>query len=373
MSKINIRSPYHIHRTIADLTSAKLDLYIYTGAQVGTIVSITYSLTSTAFNAKVTWEISELVRDFLDVTFDGTYTSQTIFVNYQITDTISGTPDPALDVVLLEGFDGYGYFREGVNPLLVSNKLQSNSTIYKLDDAPVRLAIHADTQKTVKFFKNNLEVFDVTISASTNTATLIKYVSNVVDGVDSYKERVIEDGGIFEDSTCLEFFIRNNTIFEVDKITIQDSNGTLLEVLKVVNIEECKQTPFKVTFINKFGALQDLWFFKASKISLTTTKEEYKGNILVDGSYSVSEHQNKILNKQGKEKLTLNTGFYIEEYNEVFRQLQLSEKVWIEIDSVTLPIDITSSSMAFKTVLNDGLISYTIETEFAFDTINSVR
>lgn len=80
-----------------------------------------------------------------------------------------------------------------------------------------------------------------------------------------------------------------------------------------------------------------------------------------------------MLTKNGSEKLTLNTGFYPEEYNEVFKQMQLSEDCWIEVNNKTLPVNITSSELAYKTNLNDKLINYTINIEYAFDTINNIR
>jgi len=53
--------------------------------------------------------------------------------------------------------------------------------------------------------------------------------------------------------------------------------------------------------------------------------------------------------------------------------MQLSEDCWIEIDSKTLPMNVSSSSLSYKTHLNDKLINYTIEVDFAFDTINNIR
>ena len=53
--------------------------------------------------------------------------------------------------------------------------------------------------------------------------------------------------------------------------------------------------------------------------------------------------------------------------------MQLSEDCWIEIKNQTLPINVSSSSLAFKTQLNDKLINYTIDIEFAYDTINNIR
>ena len=71
--------------------------------------------------------------------------------------------------------------------------------------------------------------------------------------------------------------------------------------------------------------------------------------------------------------MTLSSGFLSESYNEVFRQMSLSDKIWIEYNEKTLPVRLTSSSLAFKTRLDDKLINYTIELEFAFDKINNVR
>ena len=66
MAKINVRSPYFINVSASNLTSAKLELYIYTGtASSSWGGSVTYSLTSTAYNAKVSFEVSELIRDYL--------------------------------------------------------------------------------------------------------------------------------------------------------------------------------------------------------------------------------------------------------------------------------------------------------------------
>ena len=71
--------------------------------------------------------------------------------------------------------------------------------------------------------------------------------------------------------------------------------------------------------------------------------------------------------------MTLNTGYYPEVYNEVFKQMQLSEDAWIEINNEVLPINISDSSFSYKTSLNNKLIDYTVKIDFAFDTINNIR
>ena len=43
------------------------------------------------------------------------------------------------------------------------------------------------------------------------------------------------------------------------------------------------------------------------------------------------------------------------------------------MDSKTLPVIVKSKSFVQKTTLNDRLINYTIDIEFAFNKINNVR
>jgi hypothetical protein len=99
----------------------------------------------------------------------------------------------------------------------------------------------------------------------------------------------------------------------------------------------------------------------------------FKRNISVNGAYNVSNHQAKVLTKNGSEKLSLNTGFYPEIYNDIFKEVQLSEDVWITINNQVLPINVESSGVEYKTQLNDKLINYTVDVSFAFDTINNIR
>lgn len=72
-----------------------------------------------------------------------------------------------------------------------------------------------------------------------------------------------------------------------------------------------------------------MWFFKASSLSIETTKEDFRRNTMSGLSYSINDHQYKNLFKSGREKLTVNSGFYPESYNDVFRQLLLSEDCWV--------------------------------------------
>ena len=370
MSKINARSPYYINITASNLTQVDMELYVYTGTQT-TDRSNLFQLTSFAITENVTFEIGEIVRDYLLQTFDGDYETLNVWVDYRTKNYISGVAGSFSSYTQLTGFDGYGYYEDEANPQNDSGLLQSNNIIVKLDDAPA--VIPVDTSKTsqVTYEKDGELVYTFAVTGGVYSDKQIKYVTNGVNGADTFEDRVIQDGGTFEDSACLQEFADDFTLFDFDTIYIDTDDGVIK--LTVDNIQECKYQPFKITFVNKFGALQDIWFFKRSNETLSTKDEKFKRNIIVNGAYDTSRHQEKILTKNGKEKLTLNTGFYPEEYNEVFKQMQLSEACWIEIESKTLPVNLSGGSFSYKTVLNDKLINYTIDIDFAFDTINNIR
>ena len=138
-------------------------------------------------------------------------------------------------------------------------------------------------------------------------------------------------------------------------------------------IEECKYEPIRVTFVNKFGALQDIWFFKRNLRAFKASSSDYSSNIVTSGTWDPKRHQKAVYGLNGQESITLNSGFYPEEYNEVFKQLILSEKIWLELDGITRPVNIATKNMSFKTQLTEKLIEYALELEFSNDIINNIR
>lgn len=376
MSKINVRSPYYISYDEANLQRVDLELYIYKGEQVTDRVAAGYDdgfflLRSFAVGQKVTFDISEIVRDYLTTNFtDGVYTPTNCWVDYRATRfTPNATQDASYTLCL--AYNGYGYFEDGANPQNLSGLLQSNTKIVKLDDAPAVIPVDTERTTRVTYELNGDLVYTKAITSSLESDEQIEYVSSTINGSDEFEDRVIQDDGIFEGSTCLNSFSGEFTLFDFDAIYVDTTDGVIK--INVENVTECKYDPHKVTFVNKFGALQDIWFFKSKKEVLSTTKEMFKRNILQTNTYNTSRHQQKILTKNGSTKLELNTGFYPEEYNEVFQQMQLSEECWIEINNKTLPVNVSKSAMSYKTHLNDKLINYAIELDFAYDTINNIR
>jgi len=380
MSKINVRSPYFVNLSTALLTSAKLEIRIYRGAAETTwLGSPQYTLTSTAINEKVNFEIAELIKDYIPAAFNGVYPNNldatedytTMYVDYRVTETLSTGVQSPVVTLGLRAFYGYGYFEEGANPQLLQGYLQSNTTILKLHDAPIRIPVDNENTNSVVFLYQGQQVYSWLPYTGLKIQDQIVYVSNGVNGADSFEERVELDGGTFEDNACIDQFEDEFELFPVDEVLVSGVEG--LTIIKIDNIDECKYTPYKLTFINKFGAYQDIWMFKNSRLAMTTEKDKYKSNILNNGTYATYNAQVRLLTKNANQRLTLNSGYYPESNNEIFKQLFLSDKVWIEYKEKTLAVNIENNNIDYKTSLTDSLINYTIDVSFAFDTINNIR
>ena len=341
-TKINIRSPFYIKKTgtVAGGTTATLNLRIWTGDETTDLPATnTYELSKTGTTDGANWsavfEISELVRDYLDVTFTGTPVSQTIWVR----DVGASTNYLA--------FDGYGYYDENINPELSRNFLISNRVAWKLADNNLTIPIFVEDATDVKIRKNGSTVRTISITDGDDTADKIEYITVVAD--------------------------------EADTIRFRDDSDPIKTYDVTIKNMECSQYDERlVTFLNKFGALQQLYFFKKSTEKMEVKKETYKSNLIThsfsnDVAYSARRHQFSDFNVQGKERIILNTGFVSEDYNEPIEELMLSEKIWLTRDSVVYPVTAVTKSVTFKTSLNDKMVDYTVEFEYAFDKIQNVR
>ena len=390
-TKINLRSPYYIKVSKTALTSVELKLYIYTGTFTanGSVAAGTLRYTINkkplGSNAYVVFEVSELVRDYLDVEFNGDYNSEAVWLNAIATVTggsgsVTVSPDNTNGFI---GLDGYGYFEEGANPTLSTTALQSNNSIIALDDNLFRVPVFvAGTESVSLLYKGEVkQTIDLSSASVDETTEQIRYISanSTSSGdvtYDSFQERVLNDGGTFEGSSCLSEFLDSVSIGLIDEVYVSSASG--VEVFKVKTLEECLYTPIKVTFVNKFGAFQDLIFFKKSIDKTSVKGEEFKTAVFDQATltYKTYQHQRTQFMVQGTDSITMNTGYISEDYNQVIEQLMLSEQVWstfITDSEEVRPLVPKTKSFTHKTQLNDKLIDYTIEFDIANNKINNIR
>lgn len=139
--------------------------------------------------------------------------------------------------------------------------------------------------------------------------------------------------------------------------------------------QQCdKYTPIKCVFINKFGVHQEFYFFTRKTDSFNMTGDNYISNIVSgDGTYDARRHQVVDFNKNGKISYSLNSGFISEADNAYIQELMLSEQVWLVLNGSVVPVRPLTTSVQYKTSLNDKLVSYTVDFEQSNNVISTVR
>jgi hypothetical protein len=247
-TRINVRSPFYIKASNASLASATMELYIYTGVlTTDKPASAQYTVTKNELgtNNYVVFELSELVRDYLDVEFNNDYVSHTVWVEADITmydAADGGGSSVATSNTDYIAFDGYTYFEEGVqsadSPLDTVGALMSNRTIFRLDDSNVSIPVYTNDTNSVAFYYQGALKRTETISTSTNTNGQIGENTDDSENVNAatYEERVLEDGGVFEDSVCLQNFLNTIDIGLVDEVWVNydTTEDTKTDIIKKI-------------------------------------------------------------------------------------------------------------------------------------------
>lgn len=389
-SQVLTRSPHYFDVEAPDgqnIDSAELHLFIYQGTRFTDRPLVpTYVVRSSAVlanSSKMTFNISEFARSFTSNALpqSGNRNTWSPFIDilpFYIRQGVVTALPPKLAI----GYHGYGYFEDGYNPQFDSGILQSNRTVVVREDSGFAVPVSAEKVSRVIFEKDGETVAVQTINNNITFSTLAIPYPSSGNYKGDYQKR-LDDAAMEEryNEVAIDRFYSETSNTYADTVYVEMLDGTT-EVIKVRYIQECKFDPIQLTFINKFGALQSIWFFKTSSVSMKTKDDSFRRNttslangagILPANGYNLEDHQTKNLYKSGKETIKLNSGFYPEEYNEVFKQMMLSEDSWITYKGNVLPVNISDSNINFKTSINEKLIEYSIKCDFAFDTINSIN
>ena len=346
-------------------------------------------------------------------------------------------------------FDGYGFFKDGINPgnsiLANQQALITNSKIYFKQGKDIIIPVYSANQSTLTFtvggvsnvFWNSVDEFwntyqntwgniinpikitdgDVKdsgtatgttanklVDSNQNFLTTVKIGMTVYNTTDSTVTNVtavdsdtqltladdimvsgeayqIQDG---RSSDKIQYVVISQTNgFTGGTVTITDGlNKSLSQVITLEEIACSKFTPFRVIFYNRFGALQDIIFSKKSIKQLQTKFEKFKRSTINFNestfSYDIYKAQKQRIDIQGEESITLNTDFLDEDISNPIQELLMSQQIWIDenianTQTSVSPVIIKTSDVEFKTSVNNKVVNYTIEFEFANDKIQDIR
>ena len=372
---INTRSPFYTKIASDPLSSVEFKLYIWPGLQSARPATPEYTLTKSELdnNNYVVFEISELIRDYLYTDY---YTEAQDAVWVQWSSSIDGgsLTFSAYHLAL----DGWGYFEEGVNPRTSIDPQDASYTPMTLQDNLTVYFVPGE-QITLPFFTEAEPLVDFTFSGGAGVEWQL--LDNYWETYDGLWNSSLDDVQITDSTDSLEK-IYYLGIYPTDDIQTGDTavvtsttGNAQTQTITFKLLCPGKYPDVKIVFYNRYGAIQELWAHKKSTKSLKTKDETYNRNIMDYASldYSTYKHATSRFDVNGRESIVVNTDFMDESINDPVKQLLLSEQVWLEIGSETYPVVVKTSSLTEKTSVNDKMVQYTFEFEYAYDKVQNIR
>jgi hypothetical protein len=179
----------------------------------------------------------------------------------------------------------------------------------------------------------------------------------------AYSRRVEADGGVCEALACLEAAL--------EELGEDDASYTTRFT------PECdgRYDPLTIAYQNKFGAWDYIVAFKKIVNSTNTTKQKFETNVGTLGSSTftydpATASPTKTFNNFGRDSITLNTGFLNDNYNQMVKELLLSNVVYLVEQQRYVTLN--NQSQEYKTSLNDRLVQYTFSFDYAAQVKNRV-
>jgi hypothetical protein len=371
---INTRSPYYTVRPVSAAATVEMRLFIWDGH-----VSNDFPTNNPAYilskeveqNGKAVFEISELIRDYI-LTEYLTESTDAVFVQW--TTTINNSTPTASSVHI--AIDGYGYFEEGINPRNTDNPttldgsytpqvLQDARKVYFIPGEDIRIPVWGDAGSEANIGIGSA-YWDVVTSLWEDYNVLWNTNIQITPGDNS------------EDKIQYIVISGTDLLGEITNITITSTDGLQVDNIDLIRICEPKFTPIRISFYNKYGAMEDIWASKKSSKSLKASSSSYKRSILKEGisqsvTYSTTQHTDRRFDVAARESITVNTDLYTEDINEAISQLLMSEQVWLTEEGQILPVILKTDNVEKKTSVKDKMVQYTLDFEYAFDKIQSIR
>jgi hypothetical protein len=355
MKLIFTRSPYFISVNEAGQSGAKVKLYIY-NKYVTIPTTPTYILSKnipSATQTELNFNISNYVREFINAIqpfdFGGTIGDEEdpanyCFVKVERYKTVS-TVDTLLDTNTYVCTNGYNTYLQGANVTLNVN------VVSLLDETKT---LYYDRVESYPYF-NILTDHNVGVKYSKLNGTSTVYQALTPGAVTMYE---------IPFSTNSANYDNGNLVQIIDTTEVPEK---IIDTFKVIPLCENKYTPVRCAFTNALGGWQVLTFFKAQTNNINVKGSSYKMMPAVL-DYDTATPQSKSFNINGKQTVKLNTGWVDENYSDIITQLLLSETILLD----GKPVEIKTQSSSLKTSLQDKMINYEMEFEYAFNLINDV-
>jgi len=276
---------------------------------------------------------------------------------------------------MFKAYDGYAVFPDPINDSLFS---QSAYWPFMTDMGSV-------TQSVLSTDKSNLgsgargatlwvgqndtsfpSKIAVTSSYSNNTTIVSGSSLSSLTGSTTSSAQTHQFGAAPGDNSGL--IPLTNGAATLTKYKIQAYSGSaVLSTLHYVIQDECYYTPVRIAYKNRFGQFDFFNFFKRHNETFNTDQRLFQPQLGTWQSSTLSYNQYQTRQQRyivdATEVLECNTDYIEQGYNNLFKQLLVSDEIYWMYDqdnNLVKPLTIQTNSLQFKTGVNNKLIQYTI-------------
>jgi hypothetical protein len=256
-----------------------------------------------------------------------------------------------------KALDGYGIFQEPIGqqisvktphwPLMTDGPATQSALIENKGNAGVYVGDVGATAPTKIVYTGNTGTADYTLTATTaSSGQIAQYPIGP------------SQAGFPITTTGLTYY------------TVQAYNATTpLGTPIKYNVDCIQKYPnVRIKWKNRYGQFDWFNFYMVSTTSFTTERKTYQPQLgsWESATLSYQNYDSGILNyiDDSKQGLSVNTFYVPESYNDIFKQLLVSDEIYWVYNETTgdlRPITIATSNMVFKTGVVDKLIQYQFE------------
>jgi len=374
------------------------EVYIWQGLIGDKPATATYSLEKYPTpNGAATFNVQSLVKDyFISPQYTHSSYSDTqdmycwISVDLAYTsDAFTFTPAEVTDPIVI--FNGYNKYLDGVNyltPSHLGNEADSGFTARVIADSGTIEAISCIPTELLDLTGNGYWMSDRPLEMDipsdtsmhlymiTDTASLVvAYQISINDG-----EEVLT-GAMFNE--CIAVGVGSTEVVAAASVTpvkwevcgIDVNDNIITKVYTFTLAEPCRFGFRNLQFMNRYGVWDNIIIYGTQIEKLDVERKEIFNSPLEVSTAAVMTtndpygqfHMSGI---SGRESLTVNTGWISEDYNEVLKQLMLTEHLFDP--DTSQPFTIDTKSLTVKTSLNNGLSFYTFDLKQSNSAINTV-
>lgn len=251
--------------------------------------------------------------------------------------------------------DGYGIFPESVG-----QQLEAKTEFFPiLTDGPATQSVFLGDYGRMGVWKNGINTDFATKLAYTGSSGENAEIALTTSG---FTTALIESFPIGDAETDWPLSSEN----EWYTIQAKNTSGYLGSPIRFEYKCEQKYPNVRIKWKNRFGQWDNFNFDMVSRESFSTTKRTYQPQV---GSWDSStlgynQYDSSIENyvSDSSQTLQVNTDWVSEDYNEIFKQLLVSDEIyWMYSGDNVKPLTIKTSNIQFKTGVVDKLIRYTFD------------